>query len=308
MIFFSKDTLRSQVEAATGGLVTVLYDDKGNPSYMRVIPKFTYESLGFETEFGTGVHEAFLVNGVEKPYIMIGQYLASNFGSRPCSLPGKDPWNTIDFDDAKNNCAAKGQGWHLMTNWEWSAVALWCAANGFQPSGNTDRGRHHTLTHEVGLRPDGALPGVSEGNGRTLTGSGPASWRHDNTFAGIADLVGNVTEWNNLVKLVDGSIILAPDNDYTLDEASWVDTEVNLVDSNPWTSSTVTGTQLTNRALVTYNGVDITGRLYTSAGGERMCFRGGLYSRTSFAGLGNLNLNSERTSTHGGHGFRLAFL
>jgi hypothetical protein len=28
----------------------------------------------------------------------------------------------------------------------------------------------------------------------TLAGSGPLSWRHDNTLAGIADLVGNVWE------------------------------------------------------------------------------------------------------------------
>lgn len=35
----TKDSLRSSVEAATGGLVTVLYDDGGHPNYMRRIPK-----------------------------------------------------------------------------------------------------------------------------------------------------------------------------------------------------------------------------------------------------------------------------
>ena len=30
----TKDSLRSSVEAATGGLCTVLYDDAGHPSYM----------------------------------------------------------------------------------------------------------------------------------------------------------------------------------------------------------------------------------------------------------------------------------
>ena len=35
----TKDSLRSSVEAATGGLCTVLYDDAGHPSFMRRIPK-----------------------------------------------------------------------------------------------------------------------------------------------------------------------------------------------------------------------------------------------------------------------------
>ena len=35
----TKDSLRSSVESATGGLCTVLYDDAGHPSFMRRIPK-----------------------------------------------------------------------------------------------------------------------------------------------------------------------------------------------------------------------------------------------------------------------------
>ena len=35
----TKDSLRSSVEAATGGLCTVLYDDAGHPSFMRRIEK-----------------------------------------------------------------------------------------------------------------------------------------------------------------------------------------------------------------------------------------------------------------------------
>ena len=33
-VFSIKDNLRASVEAATGGKVTVLYDDVGNPSFM----------------------------------------------------------------------------------------------------------------------------------------------------------------------------------------------------------------------------------------------------------------------------------
>ena len=66
---FLKDTLRESVEAATGGKVTVLYDDKGYPSYMNVIPKFKVEDI--DASLGTGVHPAFIVGGVEKSEIFI---------------------------------------------------------------------------------------------------------------------------------------------------------------------------------------------------------------------------------------------
>ena len=61
----TKDSLRSSVEAATGGLCTVLYDDAGHPSFMRRIPKMRIEDLYPDLGL-TGTHPAFIVNGVEK--------------------------------------------------------------------------------------------------------------------------------------------------------------------------------------------------------------------------------------------------
>jgi hypothetical protein len=40
-------------------------------------------------------------------------------------------------------------------------------------------------------------------------------------LSGIADLVGNVWEWQNGLKLIDGQIRMPNDNDYTLAESSW---------------------------------------------------------------------------------------
>jgi hypothetical protein len=101
-----------------------------------------------------------------------------------------------------------------MTSWEWAAVALWCLKNGFQPRGNTGSGKSHEAVWETGTpAPDNAA--------KTLGGSGPASWRHDGTFQGIADLVGNVYEWNDGLLLRDGRLYFPADNDFTLPETQW---------------------------------------------------------------------------------------
>lgn len=307
IIIASPDSLRAQVEAATGGKVTVLYDDKGFPSYMHVIPKFRYEDLGFDAEMGTGVASAFVKGNAELSEIFIGQYQASVFDGRAVSLPGRDPRTSINYDDSKAACEAKGAGWHLMSMHEWAAVALWCKANGVEPRGNTNHGRAHDATHEVARRQDAGTPGVTEGTARTLTGSGPASWRHDGTLGGIADLVGNIWEWQDGMKTVDGRVFASADNDYTRSESDWQDTGVDISDATNWKDSATAGTELTDRLLITHAGVDLQGRLYTSAGGERFPRRGGRWSYAGNAGLGALHLRDTRSDAHASLGFRPAF-
>ncbi len=221
MIVFTKDDLRASVEASTGGRVTILYDDKGYPNYMVIVPKFKLEDIEPSGKLGTGVHPAFIVNDQEKSEIFIGQYQAVVKDGRALSLPGFDPTVNITFDAARGYCKAKGAGWHMMTIHEWAAVVLWCLKNGFQPRGNTQWGKSHEAGYETGRRADGGTPGSTSGAGRTISGSGPAAWRHDNTFAGIADLVGNVWEWNDLMKLVNGRFYLPDTNDFDIDEANW---------------------------------------------------------------------------------------
>jgi len=233
-VIFVKDSLRASVEAATGGQMTVLYDDKGYPSYMIMVPKFNLQDI--DSVYGTGVHPAFIVGGVEKSEIFIGAFQSKVYDGRACSIPGVDPTASVNFDTAKTYCTSKGAGWHLMTNWEWAAIALWCLKNGFQPRGNTNYGRSHEATYETGTRQDGVAPGTTSGTARILTGSGPASWRHNNTFTGISDLVGNVSEWVDGLKLVDGKIYMPSDNNFNLAEANWPDTGVRF-------DSTVEGTE-----------------------------------------------------------------
>lgn len=307
IIIASPDSLRAQVEAATGGKVTVLYDDKGFPSYMHVIPKFRYEDLGFDTQLGTGVASAFIKGNTELSEIFISQYQASVFDGRAVSLPGRDPRTSINYDDSKAACEAKGAGWHLMSMHEWAAVALWCKANGVEPRGNTDYGRAHDATHEVARRQDGGTPGVNEGLGRTLTGSGPASWRHDGSLGGIADLVGNVWEWQDGMKTLDGRVFAAADNDHATAESDWIDTGINLDADGDFNANTVAGTELTDRLLITHAGIDLQGRIYTNLEGERFPRRGGYWTDAGNAGLGALSTNSTRSITTGGIGFRPAF-
>lgn len=254
-VIFTKDTLRASVEAATGGQMTILYDDKGFPSYMVRIPKFNLQDIA--TVYGSGVHPAFVVGGIEKSEILIGAFQAKIYDGRACSIPHVDPTTSINFDNAKAACTAKGAGWHLMTNWEWAAVALWCLKNGFQPRGNTDYGRSHEATYETGTRVDNVAPGTASGTGRTLTGSGPASWRHNNTFTGIADLVGNVSEWVDGVKLADGKILMPSDNNFSLIETNWPDTGVRFdstVDAQEGTSSVDVGDPIISDVITKYAG------------------------------------------------------
>ena len=209
----NKDVLFNSVLAATGGKVYVKYNSNGDPLYMVRIPKFNLEDI--DPALGIGPHPAFVVNGVIKNEIFIGAYQAIFEKGCAISIPGQSPKVSITFDQAKAACVANGPGFHLMTNWEWAAVALWCLKNAFQPRGNTNYLKSHEAPYETGT------PAPDNPTAKTLGGSGPVSWRHDNTISGIADLVGNVWEWQDGFKIVDGKIYMSADNDFNLAEASW---------------------------------------------------------------------------------------
>jgi len=212
--FSVKDTYRQSVEAASGGKQTVLYDDKGNPSIMNIIPKLSYADLGLGNS--TKAHHAFVVNGQDKPEIFIGTYMAMVHDGRAYSLPNQVPKVYTTHDQAVAYCRAKGKGWHLTTRAEYAAIALWCKANGYYPRGNNNYGHDHSAPHEV------CRPGTVGSDGRInlgLTGSGPSSWTHDGTPHGIYGLNGDGWEWNGGIRTVDGEIQILPDNDAALDTA-----------------------------------------------------------------------------------------
>ncbi len=207
---FVKDDLRASVEAASGGKQTVLYTAAGHPSIMNIIPAFNLEDI--DASLGTGLHPAFVVNSTNKSEIFIGTYQGIVKDGNLISIPNVTPTVNQSFVTFNSQVTANGAGWHLMSNAERAAIALWCWKNGFQPRGNNNYGRDVANTWETARRADGLAPGYTANGGISLTGSGPASWRHDNTPFGISDLNGTVWEWATGMRIVAGEVQVLQDN------------------------------------------------------------------------------------------------
>lgn len=228
----------------------IIFDAAGFPSVMVRIPRFNWDPTN---EFNSSdPHPAFVVNGVTKSAIWIAKYQAvlldadgniydsgtisgSSHTYKAVSWPGQKPRTNIDFDAARQACANKNgggiTGWHLMTNAEWAAVALWCKQNSLMPKGNNNYGRdidEKSITGEI-------IAGDTFGSGtsRWKTGSGGPKTSHDGTPQGIFDLNGNIWEWVDGLKLVDGKIYVMGNllssptdggNTFEATEANWYDT------------------------------------------------------------------------------------
>ncbi|MBW2123228.1 MAG: SUMF1/EgtB/PvdO family nonheme iron enzyme [Deltaproteobacteria bacterium] len=331
------DNYKNTIEALSGGRNTVIFDDVDLPSVMVRIPKFNVEDI--DALLGTGVHPAFIVGGAEKTHFAVGKYLAYEYNSRAYSLPFKDPKTSIDFDDSRSRCTAKGTGWHLLSNWEWAAIVLLCLKNSFQPRGNTNYGRHHAETYETAIRQDGLAPGES-GTARTLTGTGPNTWNHDNSPLGISDMTGNVWKWVDGMKLVGGKFYMPNDNDYSLAEASWVDQGVIVADDGgvaklgdaaldtlyatgsvsfgAWKGLTTTANydalaeatrqRMFQACIDPYNTTDPVGNFWFNTDGERVPRRGGGWDNAGAAGPCALRLSSVRSYVDTSFGFVPAFI
>ena len=94
----------------------------------------------------------------------------------------------------------------------------------------------------------------------TKTGSGPASWFHNNAYSGIADLNGNIWEWCSGMRLLNGEIQIIPDNNAA-------DRNISVsANSSEWKAITANSILVSpgSEGVVKYNYNTQFGKLYAS--------------------------------------------
>ncbi len=355
------DNLYRLVRGGLGPNNKIIYDAGGFPSAMVFIPRFNWDPIN---EFASAdPHPAFIVDGATISGFWVSKYqcvlidASGNIYSsgtltgtshtyKAASWPGMDPRVYIDWDAAKQACLNKNggsySGWHLLTNAEWYAIALWCLYNSLQPLGNNNYGRDVDNKSIVGRIAGGNNWGSSPA--RWLTGSGGPKTSHDGTPWGIFDLNGNIWEWVDGLKLVEGKIYIHGNantsptdagNSFQAAEANWYDTgryinwdgtsstitissvdrgttmEGASPDSKNQTFESITG-DLTDALKKLCIAPHTTGyqndRTYWRNFSERLPLRGGSWGSGAGAGLFALYLDNLRSSTHSDLGFRAAYV
>lgn len=307
----------------------VVFDNEGIPSIMIRFDKCTNADL-----FKGGsnqTHPAFIIDGKEVDEIYIAKYPCTLINGKPYSLPYTKPATDIDLDSAAQTCFSKGEGWHLLTAAEYGLVALESEKNGTPPRGNTNFGASHSHPEEKGVRCDGSY--------KTAAGSGPSTWAHDHTPFGVYDLCGNVWEWINGLRLMDGQIEVIENNNAA--------NPVNFEAASPLWNPVLCNGEPTH-FVINENGLKLTAGdetygtwdgcawkdlqcdikppellkalalcpessaskgsfLFVDLGGERLPIRGGYWHDGAGTGVFALDLDRPRSGVYGSVGFRSAF-
>lgn len=306
--------------------VVAIYDNAGIPSIMHRFTKTTNKELFGGSE---KTHPAFVIGGVEYDEIYISVYPNCEINGKPYSLPYQKPWTNITNDDAAKACFSKGEGWHLLTAAEWGLLADTSLMLGTLPHGNTNGGKYHADPEEHGEEYDNSS--------KTLTGSGPATWTHDHTPEGVHDLCGNVWEMVRGLRIKNGRLQAAENNNAALDidltqegdgwQPIYDDNGENIAVSVSDEEITIctateieqdyTGTEWENvsieceserlKELALFPGEPEAYFYVDSTDGEYFPFRGGNWSDGANAGVFWTNLSNSRAFVYRSIGFRSAY-
>lgn len=303
----------------------VIFDKAGIPSIMVRFSRVTDKEL---FDGSDKVFPAFIIGGQVYDEIYISKYPNTIINGKAYSLPYQKPATNVTYTDAEEACFSKGEGWHLWTAAERGLLANICKKNDVFPHGNTNYGKWHGDEKEKG---------ETYGYGRTLTGTGPATWNHDYTVFGVSDLCGNIYEWFRGLRLMNG-VLQAPENndaamdiDLSEDSDKWkplladngkiirmdcTDGDVRFTTDEDisedyngceW-QDVVMDIEVTEqmKELALYPG-EPNAYLYVDTEGERLPLCGGRWAYAAGAGVFGVDLHAARSNSHDLIGFRSAF-
>lgn len=122
----------------------VKYDAQGNPSIFVRFPKM--KSSDLDSSLPDHTHPAFIINGQEQDYILLGKFKAASLtgsgsdGGTLYSLPNMPPAHTRTADQFLSQIRAFGGGVSGMTVADRGFLLLLAQKNGWNPGGNSDYG------------------------------------------------------------------------------------------------------------------------------------------------------------------------
>lgn len=300
----------------------VIFDKSGIPDIMVA---FTPDELGLPAE----------LRGRKVSEYLISKYPNTLINGVPHSLPFQKPVVDINHDKAIELCEAKGPGWHLTTNDEWAALALWSWEHDTLPTGNTNSGKSHSHPEQSGTTYENSY-------GKTLTGSGPVAWNHDRTAEGVSDMCGNVWEHVGGIRFLNGQVQVIPNNgaaagaDQSKDSQEWE--AIYTADGDPIYFNPREGEifvepteaedkdydgvrfteleaksldipeQLIRLGLFPPNGYESDEYFWIDNDGERCVDRGGAWAYGASAGVFSLYGPDSRSTSGANIGFRSAYV
>ena len=229
VLTMNPDDVVNIVETVSNGKFTAIYDDAGYPSLMYKIPIMSIGMLDSDLGDFLTPHPAFVVNGVTKSHIYISVYMTSSYEGHYVSWWGLKPLSSTSHSALRSTIMSKGAGWHLETIYERSLLSnLARKLNDEQIHCNSYWGCNYHNKAESCEMANGRLPGkTNQSNGaKWINGTQPAIWSHDKTVWGIQDVCGGYHEIVDLIKMIDGQIYLASDNDWTKESAQYSATGV----------------------------------------------------------------------------------